>query len=128
MHFTILFARKARDCGIGYSRSELRKSRFSPAWLILYPFGLPFLCNQSPFFCIQIIIQYFVGYYRSCKLAAEIRRILDPREGQCRICVVCPKGVSFVIAQWAVWMSGHIMVPVLSTHSPKATQYFVSNR
>lgn len=66
-------------------------------------------------------------FRRSCKLAAEIRRILDPREGQCRICVVCPKGVSFVIAQWAVWMSGHIMVPVLSTHSPKATQYFVSN-
>ena len=128
MRFTVLIARKAEECGLSYSRSKLRKSsRFAPVGF-LYPFGLPFICNQSPFFGIQIIIQYFIGYYRSCKLAAEIRRILDPREGQCRICVVCPKGVSFVIAQWAVWMSGHIMVPVLSTHSPKATQYFVSNR
>ena len=67
-------------------------------------------------------------FLRSCKLASELRRALGPSVGQNRVCVVCPKGVSFVVAQWAVWMSGHIVVPVLSDHSPQAIEYFVKNR
>merc|ERR1719312_2431553 len=68
-------------------------------------------------------------FRRSCKLASELRLSLgggNP-DVQSRVCILCPKGVSFVVAQWAVWMSGHIAVPVLSEHSREAIQYFVNN-
>jgi len=89
---------------------------------------------QAPMFFDRIAVTDSDGdftyediFRRSCKLASELRRALGPSVGQNRVCVVCPKGVSFVVAQWAVWMSGHIVVPVLSDHSPQAIEYFVKN-
>jgi len=89
---------------------------------------------QAPMFFDRIAVTDSDGdftyedvFRRSCKLASELRRALGPNVGQSRVCVVCPKGVSFVVAQWAVWMSGHIVVPVLSDHSPQAIEYFVKN-
>ena len=63
-------------------------------------------------------------------MASELRRSLGGSnpDVQSRVCVLCPKGVSFVVAQWAVWMSGHIVVPVLCEHSSQAIHYFINNR
>jgi len=59
-------------------------------------------------------------------LANELRQRLDYETGN-RICVVCPKGVGFVVAKWAVWMSGNVFVPLVAEHSPEAVDFFVRN-
>ena len=64
--------------------------------------------------------------HRSCKLAGEIRSLLRGEIGQ-RICVVCPKGVGFVVAKWGIWMSGNVVVPVVDQHSAEAIEFFVRN-
>ena len=44
-----------------------------------------------------------------------------------KICVLCPNGLSFVVAQWATWMTGNIFVPLSKNHSVSALEYFVKD-
>ena len=43
------------------------------------------------------------------------------------ISLICPNGISFVIGQWAIWMSGNVMVPLSGQNSTEALEYFVKD-
>ena len=43
------------------------------------------------------------------------------------ISLICPNGISFVIGQWAIWMSGNVMVPLSGQNSNEALEYFVKD-
>ena len=57
---------------------------------------------------------------RSCRLAKEIVSVLKGDKIDQKVGVICPNGVSFVVAQWATWMTGNIFVPL----SGKKQDYF----
>jgi len=67
-------------------------------------------------------------FNRSFYLSLEIKKVLRnaslPSQNQV-ISLICPNGASYVIGQWAVWMSGNIMVPLSGQHTPKALEYFI---
>ena len=52
--------------------------------------------------------------YRACRLSKEISSALTGEKIDQKICVLCPNGLSFVVAQWATWMTGNIFVPLSS--------------
>jgi malonyl-CoA/methylmalonyl-CoA synthetase len=66
-------------------------------------------------------------FRRSSRLAKEIISLLKGAKFDQKICVVCPNGVGFVVAQWATWMSGNIVVPLRSDLSPSALEYFIKD-
>jgi len=60
------------------------------------------------------------------KFAAAIRSNLQGARDE-RIVFLCPNDASYVITQWACWISGHIAVP-LSRHFPQPLmEYFVND-
>ena len=60
--------------------------------------------------------------YRACRLSKEISSALTGEKIDQKICVLCPNGLSFVVAQWATWMTGNIFVP-LSSKSKNVISY-----
>jgi len=66
-------------------------------------------------------------FRRSCRLGKEIVSALKDEKIDQKICVLCPNGLSFVVAQWATWMTGNIFVPLSKNHSVSALEYFVKD-
>merc|ERR1712038_479599 len=66
-------------------------------------------------------------FRRSCRLGKEIVSALKGEKIDQKICVLCPNGLSFVVAQWATWMTGNIFVPLSKNHSVSALEYFVKD-
>lgn len=69
-------------------------------------------------------------YCRSLRLSQEIRRFLecagqDLQEE--RISFMCSNDVSYVVAQWASWMSGGIAVPLFRKHPQADLEYFIQD-
>lgn len=44
-----------------------------------------------------------------------------------RVCLLCPNDASYVVGQWATWMSGGITVPLSPKHPVSQLQYFVED-
>ncbi len=44
-----------------------------------------------------------------------------------RVCFACPNNVSYVVAQWATWMSGGVAVPLCAAHPPSEMKYFIQD-
>lgn len=69
-------------------------------------------------------------FNRSFYLSLEIKKALKnqslPSQNQI-ISLICPNGASYVIGQWAIWMSGNIMVPISGQHTPEALEYFIKD-
>merc|ERR1719150_450061 len=66
-------------------------------------------------------------FRRACRLSKEISSALTGEKIDQKICVLCPNGLSFVVAQWATWMTGNIFVPLSKNHSLTALEYFVKD-
>lgn len=68
-------------------------------------------------------------FRRSFKLAQEIKQLTATANGerQRRICLICPNGLSYVVGQWGIWMSGNTVVPISGQHSPHALEYFIKD-
>lgn len=66
-------------------------------------------------------------FRRSCRLGKEIVAALKGAKIDQKICVMCPNGLSLVVAQWATWMTGNIFVPLSKNHSISALEYFVKD-
>ncbi|NWW76021.1 ACSF3 synthetase, partial [Climacteris rufus] len=67
---------------------------------------------------------------RSLRLSQEICRVLerssrDLREE--RISFLCPNDASYVVAQWAAWMSGAIAVPLYRKHPLAQLEYVIQD-
>ena len=70
------------------------------------------------------MITHFRSFYLSLEIKKVLRNASLPTQNQV-ISLICPNGASYVIGQWAVWMSGNIMVPLSGQHTPKALEYFI---
>lgn len=63
-------------------------------------------------------------------LTDKILDDLDVRSGDTggeRICILCPNDVSYVVGQWATWMSGSVSVPLSPKHPESQLRYFVED-
>ena len=65
----------------------------------------------------------------SYNLADLILKTLSVKEDlkEVSIAILCPNNVSYVISQWAVWISGAKVVPLCKTHPPSEWKYFVED-
>ncbi|XP_050434360.1 malonate--CoA ligase ACSF3, mitochondrial isoform X2 [Adelges cooleyi] len=48
-------------------------------------------------------------------------------ETQERVAILCPNNASYVVAQWASWMSGQIVVPLSPSHPASMLEYFLND-
>ncbi|XP_062965526.1 malonate--CoA ligase ACSF3, mitochondrial isoform X2 [Cynocephalus volans] len=67
-------------------------------------------------------------YNRGLRLSQEICRLrgcVSGDLGEERISFLCSNDVSYVIAQWASWMSGGIAVPLYRKHPEVQLEYFI---
>ncbi|XP_021264146.1 acyl-CoA synthetase family member 3, mitochondrial [Numida meleagris] len=69
-------------------------------------------------------------FCRSLRLSQEICRVLqcssrDLKEE--RISFLCPNDASYVVAQWASWMSGGIAVPLYRKHPVQQLEYVIED-
>jgi len=67
-------------------------------------------------------------FNRSFYISLEIKKALRNQANQNQaISLICPNGVSYVIGQWAIWMSGNIVVPLSGEHTPETLEYFIKD-
>jgi long-subunit acyl-CoA synthetase (AMP-forming) len=61
-------------------------------------------------------------------LSLEIKKALknQPNKHQ-KINLVCPNDISYIVGQWAIWMSGNIVVPISGQHTDNALEYFMND-
>ncbi|XP_076989403.1 malonate--CoA ligase ACSF3, mitochondrial isoform X2 [Tamandua tetradactyla] len=67
-------------------------------------------------------------YLHSLRLSREILRLRGSAGGDLqeeRISFLCPNDASYVVAQWASWMSGAIAVPLHRKHPAAELEYFI---
>ena len=66
--------------------------------------------------------------FRSFYLSLEIKKALknQPNKHQ-KINLVCPNDISYIVGQWAIWMSGNIVVPLSGQHTDNALEYFIND-
>lgn len=99
------------------------------------------LANDAPFFLALKPFKHRVAvtdrdgdftyeelFKRSFYLSLEIKKALRNQESKNqRINLICPNGVSYVIGQWAIWMSGNCCVPLSGQHSTNALEYYIKD-
>lgn len=69
-------------------------------------------------------------YLRSFALSKEITRLLgNPRNDVPpeRVSFICPNDSTFVVCQWAAWMSGAIAVPLFKNHPSLELEYILKD-
>lgn len=67
-------------------------------------------------------------YSHSLRLSRELCRLLERADGDLqeeRVSFLCSNDVSYVVAQWASWMSGGIAVPLYRKHPQAELEYFI---
>ncbi|XP_077610250.1 malonate--CoA ligase ACSF3, mitochondrial isoform X2 [Crocuta crocuta] len=67
-------------------------------------------------------------YYHSLRLSQEVCRLLGRPGGDLqedRVSFMCSNDVSYVVAQWASWMSGGVAVPLYRKHPQAELEYFI---
>lgn len=65
-------------------------------------------------------------FLSSRQFAGEISSYLGGKKQE-RVAFLCPNDASYIIAQWACWMSGQIAVPMAVDHPPPVREYYISN-
>jgi len=61
-------------------------------------------------------------------LSCEIKKSLRDRPNRNQhISLICPNGVNYVIGQWAIWMSGNIVVPLSGQHTLETLENFIGD-
>ncbi|XP_029464470.1 acyl-CoA synthetase family member 3, mitochondrial isoform X2 [Rhinatrema bivittatum] len=69
-------------------------------------------------------------YRLSHRLCQQIHKVLKCLSGDLqeeRISFLCPNDASYVVAQWASWMSGAIAVPLHWKHPPPELEYVIQD-
>lgn len=104
--------------------------------LSLFPSFVP-IYNRSLDFSDRLAVVDHYGQYNyneifnhSNALSKELIQFFSDQNNnniQKRISFLCQNDVTFVIAQWACWMSGHVAVPLSRTDPPSQLQYYIEN-
>lgn len=69
----------------------------------------------------------YMGLFLSSRqLAHQITESLKGREQE-RVAFLCPNDASYVITQWACWMSGQIVIPLSPLHPEASLKYFIND-
>ncbi|KAM4613968.1 malonate--CoA ligase ACSF3, mitochondrial isoform 1-T2 [Discoglossus pictus] len=121
----------------------MRWTLFSVRNLQLYTSSVGHTPHASPVFCkapafdnrTALVDQhgqhtYRDLYLRSQALSKEITRLLGRPDNDVspeRISFICPNDSSYVVCQWAVWMSGAIAVPLYRNHPPSELEYVLQD-
>ncbi|KAK3579619.1 hypothetical protein CHS0354_012795 [Potamilus streckersoni] len=81
------------------------------------------IIDQNGKFNYEDILHY------SSKLAMAIREMISPKELEKSPCVafLCENDLSYVVAQWAIWMNEGISVPLCKTHPASELEYFIAD-
>ncbi|KAM5138077.1 malonate--CoA ligase ACSF3, mitochondrial isoform 1-T2 [Mantella aurantiaca] len=69
-------------------------------------------------------------YRRSCELSKQITSLLGNPSNEARperVSFLCPNDSSYVVCQWAAWMSGAIAVPLYKNHPPPELEYVLQD-
>ncbi|KAM9301630.1 malonate--CoA ligase ACSF3, mitochondrial [Gastrophryne carolinensis] len=69
-------------------------------------------------------------YLRSCALSRQITDCLGHPTNEARpqrVSFICPNDSSYVVCQWAAWMSGAIAVPLYKNQPPPQLQYILQD-
>ncbi|KAM3918491.1 malonate--CoA ligase ACSF3, mitochondrial isoform 1-T2 [Leptodactylus fuscus] len=69
-------------------------------------------------------------YLRSIALSREITLLLGNPQNDVppeRVSFLCPNDASYVVCQWAAWMSGAIAVPLYKNHPPLEIEYILKD-
>ncbi|XP_072278735.1 malonate--CoA ligase ACSF3, mitochondrial isoform X2 [Pyxicephalus adspersus] len=69
-------------------------------------------------------------YRRSCALSKQITSLLGNPSNEAppeRVSFLCPNDSSYVVCQWAAWMSGAIGVPMYRNHPPPELEYILQD-
>jgi malonyl-CoA/methylmalonyl-CoA synthetase len=109
----------------GLSRLDQSGLNHTPFFLRLQPFASKIaITDQDGDFTFAELFK------RSFHLSLEIKKTLGNTNECCtnqKISLVCPNGVSYVISQWAIWMSGNVVVALSGQHSSNALEYFIKD-
>lgn len=73
---------------------------------------------------------YLDLYLRSCALSRRITHLLGRPSNEAhpeRVSFLCPNDSSYVVCQWAAWMSGAIAVPLYKNHPPPQLEYILKD-
>ncbi|XP_067127571.1 malonate--CoA ligase ACSF3, mitochondrial-like [Centruroides vittatus] len=101
----------------------------------LFPPFIP-IYNRSLEFANRLAVVDHYGQYNygeifkhSKALTEKLLNVLtnENKEVQKRISFLCQNDVSYVIAQWACWMSGHVAVPLSNVDPVPRLQYYIEN-
>ncbi|KDR20268.1 acyl-CoA synthetase family member 3, mitochondrial isoform X2 [Zootermopsis nevadensis] len=65
-------------------------------------------------------------FLSSRQFAGELSSYLDGKKQE-RVAFLCPNDASYVIVQWACWMSGQIAVPMMADHPSPVHEHYISN-
>ncbi|KAF5301122.1 hypothetical protein FQR65_LT08952 [Abscondita terminalis] len=65
-------------------------------------------------------------YAAAAELANNITKAIDKRENS-QVLFLCPNDVTYIITKWAIWMSGHVAVPVSNLHPRELIEYYVDD-
>uniref|UniRef100_A0A7M4ELB1 Malonate--CoA ligase ACSF3, mitochondrial n=2 Tax=Crocodylus porosus TaxID=8502 RepID=A0A7M4ELB1_CROPO len=69
-------------------------------------------------------------YMQSLRLSQQICKVLGCRSRDLkeeRVSFLCPNDASYVVAQWAAWMSGAIAVPLFRKHPASELEYVLED-
>lgn len=89
--------------------------------------------KNAPLFADKTALRDCHGYYTymglflsSRQFAHQITELLKGKEQE-RVAFLCPNDASYVITQWACWMSGQIVVPLSALHPEASLKYFIND-
>ncbi|XP_053575310.1 malonate--CoA ligase ACSF3, mitochondrial [Bombina bombina] len=127
-----LFLRKTLNGTRNLQQSYyLHTSRFG-----CVPHAAPIFCRAPAFADRTALIDqhgwhtYKELYLKSYVLSKKITELLvskDQDEYPKRISFLCPNDSSYVVCQWAVWMSGSIAVPLFKSHPHSELEYVIQD-
>ncbi|XP_023225580.1 acyl-CoA synthetase family member 3, mitochondrial-like [Centruroides sculpturatus] len=116
-----------------YSRNKCHFRNFH-SFASLFPPFIP-IYNRSLEFANRLAVVDHYGQYNygeifkhSKALTEKLLNVLtNQNEVQKRISFLCQNDVSYIIAQWACWMSGHVAVPLSNVDPTPRLQYYIEN-
>ncbi|KAL6082903.1 hypothetical protein STEG23_002597, partial [Scotinomys teguina] len=120
-----LTPRRHRGYSLLHTAPETRKDGNAPVFIRALAFG-----DRIALIDKHGRHTYRELYHRSLCLAQEICRLQGCKVGDLqeeRISFLCSNDVSYVVAQWASWMSGGIAVPLYWKHPEAQLEYFIQD-
>lgn len=120
-----LIPRRYRGHSVLYTAPEAHTDGSAPVFIRALAFG-----DRTALIDKHGRHTYRELYDRSLCLAQEICRLRGCKVGDLqeeRVSFLCSNDISYVVAQWASWMSGGVAVPLYWKHPEAQLEYFIQD-